>query len=87
MSEAFERLPRRGQPHSTAPMLAVLTGQRFSSEQWIFERKLDGERCLAFRRGADVRLLSRTQQRLNDTYPDSARHAYELPRAITKRTS
>jgi ATP dependent DNA ligase domain len=51
-------------------MLAVLTEERFSSEEWIFERKLDGERCLAFRHGADVRLLSRTQQRLNDTYPE-----------------
>jgi hypothetical protein len=72
MSEAFERLPRRAQPRWTAPMLAVLTEERFSSEEWTFERKLDGERCLAFRRGADVRLLSRTQQRLNGTYPELA---------------
>jgi bifunctional non-homologous end joining protein LigD len=51
-------------------MLAVLTEERFSSEQWIFERKLDGERCLAFRDGDDVRLLSRTRKRLNETYPE-----------------
>jgi bifunctional non-homologous end joining protein LigD len=43
-------------------MLAVLTEERFSSSEWLFERKLDGERCLAFRHGADVRLLSRTRK-------------------------
>jgi ATP-dependent DNA ligase len=53
-------------------MLTVLTDERFSNEGWIFERKLDGERCLAFRRASELRLLSRTQQRLNDTYPELA---------------
>jgi bifunctional non-homologous end joining protein LigD len=70
MTEALERAPRRPQPRWTAPMLAVLTDERFSSEEWIFERKLDGERCLAFRDGADVGLLSRTRKQLNDTYPE-----------------
>ena len=72
MSSALERAPRRAQPRWAAPMLAVLTEVRFSSEEWIFERKLDGERCLAFRDGGELRLLSRTQQRLNDTYPELA---------------
>ena len=70
MSDALERLPRREQPQWAAPMLAVLTEERFSSEEWIFERKLDGQRCLAFRRATDRRLLSRRQQPLNDTYPE-----------------
>jgi bifunctional non-homologous end joining protein LigD len=51
-------------------MLAVLTEERFSDPDWIFERKLDGERSLAFRRGTRLWLLSRTEQRLNDTYPE-----------------
>ena len=51
-------------------MLAVLTERRFSDPGWIFERKLDGERCLAERRGGDVRLRSRTGERLNGTYPE-----------------
>src|SRR5262245_10278315 len=51
-------------------MLAVLSNRRFSDPGWIFERKLDGERCLAFRRGGSLRLLSRTRQPLNDTYPE-----------------
>jgi bifunctional non-homologous end joining protein LigD len=53
-----------------APMLATLTQRRFSSPDWIFERKLDGERCLAFRRDGEARLLSRNRQRLNGTYPE-----------------
>ena len=31
-------------------MLATLTDQPFSREGWLFEPKLDGERCLVFRR-------------------------------------
>jgi bifunctional non-homologous end joining protein LigD len=52
------------------PMLAVLTEERFSDPGWIFERKLDGERCLAERRGGEVDLRSRTRERLNGTYPE-----------------
>ncbi|HXW79617.1 MAG TPA: non-homologous end-joining DNA ligase, partial [Acidimicrobiales bacterium] len=37
---------------------------------WIFERKLDGERCLAYCVGGEVRLLSRSQQHLDGTYPE-----------------
>jgi len=51
-------------------MLATLTDKRFSDPRWIFERKFDGERCLAFRDGNRVRLLSRKRQSLNGTYPE-----------------
>jgi bifunctional non-homologous end joining protein LigD len=78
MGSALDRLPprarrrlrRRGQPEWTAPMLAVLSDRRFSDPAWIFERKLDGERCLAFRRGDRLRLLSRTRQPLDGAYPE-----------------
>ena len=53
-------------------MLATLTNRRFSDPNWIFETKLDGERCLAFKRGSTVRLLSRNRQTLNNTYPEVA---------------
>lgn len=53
-----------------SPMLATLRPQPFSGEGWLFERKFDGERCLAYRRGEEVRLLSRRHQRLNETYPE-----------------
>ena len=42
-------------------MAATLTQERFAGPEWIFERKFDGIRLLAFRRGRDVRLLSRNR--------------------------
>lgn len=52
------------------PTLATLTDDRFSDPDWIFERKLDGVRCLAFRDGRNIRLLSRNKQPMNGTYPE-----------------
>jgi DNA ligase D-like protein (predicted ligase) len=53
-------------------MKAVLTDQRFSDPDWIFERKLDGIRCIAIRDGGAVRLLSRNDLPLNGRYPEIA---------------
>ncbi|MFL7839031.1 MAG: non-homologous end-joining DNA ligase [Candidatus Promineifilaceae bacterium] len=53
-------------------MLATLSKDRFSDPEWIFERKLDGERCITYRDGGQVRLLSRNRQELNVHYPDLA---------------
>jgi bifunctional non-homologous end joining protein LigD len=50
-------------------MNAVLADKPFSDPAWIFERKLDGIRCLAHRDGAGVRLLSRTERSMNADYP------------------
>ncbi|WP_030898370.1 non-homologous end-joining DNA ligase [Streptomyces sp. NRRL F-5126] len=53
------------------PMLATLSDRRdFHAGGWIFERKLDGVRVLAVRDMRGVRLLSRTGQRQNATYPE-----------------
>jgi bifunctional non-homologous end joining protein LigD len=68
--EAQEKLREVGQPDWMDPMLATLTDRRFSDENWIFERKLDGERCLAFRKGDQVYLMSRNQKDLNVQYPE-----------------
>jgi DNA ligase D-like protein (predicted ligase) len=57
-------------PEWRAPTLATLTENRFSDPGWIFERKFDGMRCLAFRDGDRVELLSRNRQSLNGTYPE-----------------
>ena len=57
-------------PDWRTPTLATLTEKRFSDPHWIFERKFDGMRCLAFRDGDRVRLLSRNRQPLNGTYPE-----------------
>jgi bifunctional non-homologous end joining protein LigD len=57
-------------PDWRAPTLATLTDKRFSDPRWIFERKFDGMRCLAFRDADLVRLVSRNRQPLNGTYPE-----------------
>ena len=64
------RLVPADPPDWVAPMLATLTERRFSDPAWVFERKLDGVRCLAFRSGNQVRLLSRNRLPLNSTYPE-----------------
>jgi bifunctional non-homologous end joining protein LigD len=47
------------QPDWIVPMAAMLTQERFISPEWIFERKYDGIRLLAFKKGSEVRLFSR----------------------------
>jgi len=51
------------------PMKAVLADKPFSDPDWIFERKLDGIRCLATRDASGVQLVSRTGRRMNHEYP------------------
>lgn len=53
------------------PMKAVLSDQPFSDPEWIYERKLDGVRCLALRDGGELRMLSRTRHELR--YPELER--------------
>jgi bifunctional non-homologous end joining protein LigD len=51
-------------------MLATLTDRRDFDDEWLLERKLDGERCVALKNGGDVRLESRTGKDLTGTYPE-----------------
>ncbi|MGC9318013.1 MAG: DNA ligase D [Armatimonadota bacterium] len=67
---ARENLIRAEQPEWIEPMLATLTDRRFSDPEWVFERKLDGERCIAYRQGDSVRLMSRNRRLINDAYPE-----------------
>jgi DNA ligase D-like protein (predicted ligase) len=64
----------RGNPPAgwVEPELATLTHERFSDPGWLYERKFDGERCLAIRRGGRVSLLTRNRQQVNGTYPELA---------------
>jgi len=59
-------------PDWVDPQLAVLTDEYFSDENWIYERKLDGVRLLAFRKNGKVKLYSRNKNRNDDTYPEIA---------------
>lgn len=49
-------------PDWLVPMGATLTKERFTGPEWTFERKYDGIRLIAFKRGADVQLYSRNHR-------------------------
>jgi bifunctional non-homologous end joining protein LigD len=61
------------------PMAATLTRERFVGPEWIFERKLDGIRLLAFKQGSAVRLLSRNELVQNAHYPSFVEALLRLP--------
>jgi len=48
-------------PDWLEPMAATLTQDRFSGPDWLFERKFDGIRLLAYKNREDVRLFSRNR--------------------------
>ena len=58
-------------------MAATLTQERFTGPEWIFERKFDGIRLLAFKREGEVQLFSRN--RLPQHIPTLARSIADLP--------
>jgi bifunctional non-homologous end joining protein LigD len=58
-------------------MAATLTQERFTGPDWIFERKFDGIRLIAFKDGSDVRLFSRN--RLPQDIPSVAAAIAGLP--------
>jgi len=64
-------------PEWIQPMAATLTQERFTGADWIFERKFDGIRLLAYKRGPDVRLYSRN--RLPQDMPAVAAAVAALP--------
>ncbi len=49
-------------PDWIEPMAATLTQERFVGPEWMFERKYDGIRLIAFKQGDRVRLYSRTRK-------------------------
>jgi DNA ligase D-like protein (predicted ligase) len=54
------------------PALATLSHERFWEPGWIFERKLDGQRCLAVRDGRGTRLYSRSGREVTVAFPEIA---------------
>jgi bifunctional non-homologous end joining protein LigD len=66
-------------PEWLEPMAATLTRERFSGPEWVFERKIDGIRLLAFKHARHVRLLSRNQLPQNAAYPSFVKALEELP--------
>jgi ATP-dependent DNA ligase len=48
-------------PDWLEPMAATLTQDRFTGDDWLFEKKYDGIRLLSYKRGDDIRLYSRNR--------------------------
>ena len=74
-----ERLVAAPAPRAAQAMTAVLAREPFSDPDWIFERKLDGIRCVAIRDGGPVSLLSRNDLSLNRRYPEIATALEDQP--------
>jgi len=66
-----------------SPMLATLVDPgpwlARGHRDWIYERKLDGLRCVAVRNGGDVELWSRNHKSFNTRFPALAGALAELP--------
>ena len=64
-------------PEWLEPMAATLTQERFSGPDWLFERKFDGIRLLAYKRANKVEMYSRN--RLPQHLPVLAKAIERLP--------
>jgi bifunctional non-homologous end joining protein LigD len=64
-------------PEWLQPMAATLTEERFSGKDWVFERKFDGIRLLAYKDGKHVELFSRNH--LPQNMPEIAAAVANLP--------
>jgi bifunctional non-homologous end joining protein LigD len=62
-------LPQPAPPPTYEPMMAVLTSQPFDDDEWLFEVKWDGHRCLA-NLGTSTRLTSRTTRDMTAQFPE-----------------
>lgn len=65
-----DQLKKTDFPGWISPTLAKLTDDHFSDPNWIYERKLDGVRCLIFKKGNKVQLFSRNKKLQNNIYPE-----------------
>lgn len=63
-------------PEWLEPMAATLTQERFTGPEWLFERKFDGIRLLAYKNGREVNLFSRN--RLPQNIPSIAQAIKKL---------
>ena len=69
--DAQKKAVKKSMPDWMDPMLAKLTHDYFSGDDWIFERKLDGERVLSYiSEDGKVTLYSRNKIVINDSYPE-----------------
>jgi len=70
--------PHLSVPPTTEPMEARLVAELPEGEAWQFEPKWDGFRCLAFRDGAEVELMSKSGKPLGRYFPEIVAAMLEL---------
>jgi bifunctional non-homologous end joining protein LigD len=71
LDERERELAHNGPPPTGAQaMKAVLNREAFSDPDWVYERKLDGIRCIAIRDGDAISMLSRNDLDLGGRYPE-----------------
>ena len=63
----------------TPPMLAELVKSPPGGTGWVYERKLDGLRCVAVRNGDQVELWSRNHLSFNGRFPRLVQAVLDLP--------
>jgi bifunctional non-homologous end joining protein LigD len=73
LSDEERALVRDAPPPAGAEVMkAVLNREPFSDPDWVYERKLDGIRCLAVRDGTRLTMRSRNDLDLSRRYPEVA---------------
>lgn len=78
--DLLKKCKKIAQPSFIPPMLATLTDDYFSSNDWIYEHKYDGVRALMFKKNGSVQLISRNRNSMNNSYP-------EIAQALEQQTS
>ena len=66
----LEKAKKARFPGFSTPMLATLSEDYFDDANWIYERKLDGVRCLVCIHDGEVTLFSRNKNDISTTYPE-----------------
>jgi bifunctional non-homologous end joining protein LigD len=79
MTGRSRQKPVRGIPAVKTPMLATLVAEPFDQPGWTYEEKYDGDRLLAYKEGARVRLVSRNGKGRTDKFPAIVEAIRQLP--------
>ncbi|WP_209025824.1 non-homologous end-joining DNA ligase [Legionella israelensis] len=74
-----KKLKKKEQTEKVSLMLATLTKDYFSDPEWLYERKLDGERCLLYKKNGEVKMISRNEKLQNDYYPEISKALNDFP--------
>lgn len=78
-SGAQKKLKKTKQPEWIDPMLCMLTENYFSSNDFLYEHKFDGERIIAYKDKNKVRLMTRNKKLANRIYPDIVKQLEKQP--------